>query len=68
MERQVAARTRLFNAAKRRHDIDRVDRVDRDRSDAQAPGEALRIDGEPEVPDWRPSPMQASEWMPFLMR
>ena len=33
-----------------------------------ASGEALRIDGEPDVPDWRPSPMQGSEWMPFLMR
>jgi hypothetical protein len=28
---------------------------------AAASGEALRIEGEPEVPDWRPSPMQASE-------
>ena len=33
-----------------------------------ASGEAFRIDGEPDVPDWRPSPMQASAWMPFLMR
>ncbi len=31
---------------------------------AAASGEALRIDGEPDVPDWRPSPMQGSEWMP----
>jgi hypothetical protein len=35
---------------------------------AAASGEALRIDGEPEVPDWRPSPMQGSERMPFLSR
>ena len=34
---------------------------------AAASGEALRIDGEPDVPDWRPSPMQGSEWMPFLI-
>ena len=27
---------------------------------AAASGEALRIDGEPEVPDCRPSPMQGS--------
>ena len=27
---------------------------------AAASGEALRIEGEPEVPDWRPSPMQGS--------
>ena len=33
---------------------------------AAASGEALRIEGEPEVPDWRPSPMQGSEWMPLL--
>ena len=31
-----------------------------------ASGEALRIDGEPDVPDWRPSPMQGSEVMPRL--
>ncbi len=34
---------------------------------AAASGEALRIEGEAEVPDWRPSPMQGSEWMPFLI-
>ena len=33
-----------------------------------ASGEALRIEGEPEVPDWRPSPMQGSAWTPFLIR
>src|SRR5262249_4818014 len=33
---------------------------------AAASGEALRIDGEPEVPDWRPSPMQGSDMMPFF--
>ena len=33
-----------------------------------ASGEAFRIEGEPEVPDWRPSPMQASSETPFLMR
>ena len=33
-----------------------------------ASGEALRIEGEPEVPDWRPSPMQGSAVTPFLMR
>jgi hypothetical protein len=33
-----------------------------------ASGEALRIDGEPDVPDCRPSPIQASELMPFLRR
>ena len=27
---------------------------------AAASGEALRIEGEPDVPDWRPSPMQGS--------
>ena len=31
---------------------------------AAASGEALRIDGEPDVPDCRPSPMQGSAWMP----
>src|SRR6266700_1356857 len=31
-------------------------------------GVALRIDGEPDVPDWRPSPMQGREWMPRLIR
>src|SRR5262245_20742364 len=35
---------------------------------AAASGEALRIDGEPDVPDWRPSPMHGSEWTPFLRR
>ena len=34
---------------------------------AAASGEALRIDGEPEVPDCRPSPMQGSEVMPRLI-
>ena len=34
---------------------------------AAASGDALRIDGEPEVPDWRPSPMQGRESMPFLI-
>ena len=34
---------------------------------AAASGEALRIDGEPEVPDWRPSPTQASQWTPSLI-
>ena len=34
---------------------------------AAASGEALRIDGEPEVPDCRPSPMQGSAVMPFLI-
>ena len=29
-----------------------------------ASGEAFRIEGEPEVPDWRPSPMQGSSVMP----
>jgi hypothetical protein len=28
---------------------------------AAASGEALRIEGEPDVPDWRPSPMHGSE-------
>ena len=32
-----------------------------------ASGEALRIDGEPEVPDWRPSPMQGSDVTPRLI-
>ena len=30
-------------------------------------GEALRIDGEPDVPDCRPSPMQGRAVMPFLI-
>jgi len=34
---------------------------------AAASGEALRIDGEPDVPDCRPSPMQASDVTPFLI-
>src|SRR5215469_15497821 len=34
---------------------------------AAASGEALRIDGEPDVPDCRPSPMQGSERMPRLI-
>ena len=34
---------------------------------AAASGEALRIEGEPDVPDWRPSPMQGRAWMPRLM-
>jgi hypothetical protein len=33
----------------------------------RASGDALRIEGEPDVPDWRPSPMQGSDVMPFLM-
>ena len=32
-----------------------------------ASGEAFRIDGEPEVPDCRPSPMQGNSVMPCLM-
>src|SRR5208282_2255352 len=40
-----------------------------DRSSARPPpaaasGDAFRIDGEAEVPDWRPSPMQGSTRMP----
>lgn len=35
---------------------------------AAASGEALRMDGLPDVPDWRPSPIQASEEMPFFRR
>ena len=35
---------------------------------AAASGEALRMDGEPDVPDWRPSPMQGSAVMPRLIR
>lgn len=35
---------------------------------AAASGEALRIDGEPDVPDWRPSPIQGSDVMPFFKR
>ncbi len=31
-----------------------------------ASGEALRIEGVPEVPDWRPSPMQGNEKTPLL--
>ena len=34
---------------------------------AAASGEALRIEGEPEVPDCRPSPMQGREVMPRLI-
>jgi hypothetical protein len=34
---------------------------------AAASGEALRIDGVPDVPDWRPSPMQGRERTPRLM-
>ena len=34
---------------------------------AAASGDALRIDGEPEVPDCRPSPMHGSDVMPFLI-
>jgi hypothetical protein len=33
-----------------------------------ASGEAFRIEGEPEVPDWRPSPMQGSAVTPFFSR
>ena len=33
-----------------------------------ASGEAFRIDGLPEVPDWRPSPMQGSSWTPCFSR
>src|SRR5689334_24317415 len=33
---------------------------------AAASGEALRIEGDPEVPDCRPSPMQGSECTPFF--
>jgi hypothetical protein len=32
---------------------------------AAASGEAFRIDGDPDVPDCRPSPMQGSDVMPF---
>ena len=31
---------------------------------AAASGEAFRIDGEPEVPDWRPSPTQGRALTP----
>jgi len=31
-------------------------------------GDALRIDGDPLVPDWRPSPIQGKAKMPRLMR
>jgi hypothetical protein len=34
----------------------------------QVDAQALRIAGEPEVPDGRPSPMQASAVMPFFSR
>src|ERR1700674_196446 len=34
---------------------------------AAASGEALRIDGVPDVPDCRPSPMQGRDLMPFLI-
>ena len=34
---------------------------------AAASGDAFRIDGEPDVPDCRPSPMQGSDVMPFLI-
>ncbi len=34
---------------------------------AAASGVALRIEGEPDVPDCRPSPMVGSEVMPFLI-
>src|SRR3954466_15772246 len=34
---------------------------------AAASGDALRIDGEPEVPDCRPSPMHGNDVMPFLI-
>ncbi len=34
---------------------------------AAASGDALRIDGDPEVPDWRPSPMHGSSLMPSTM-
>ena len=33
-----------------------------------ASGEALRIEGEPEVPDWRPSPMQGRARTPCSIR
>ena len=33
-----------------------------------ASGDALRIDGLPDVPDWRPSPMHGSDVMPFFRR
>ena len=35
---------------------------------AAASGEALRIEGDPEVPDCRPSPTQGRAMMPFLIR
>ena len=34
---------------------------------AAASGVAFRIEGEPEVPDWRPSPMQGRDRMPRLI-
>ena len=34
---------------------------------AAASGEALRIEGEPDVPDCLPSPTQGSAWTPFLI-
>jgi hypothetical protein len=34
---------------------------------AAASGEALRIDGEPDVPDCRPSPMHGNDVMPLLI-
>ena len=34
---------------------------------AAASGDAFRIEGEPDVPDCRPSPMQGSDVMPRLI-
>src|SRR5436305_1350651 len=38
------------------------------RPPAAASGDALRIDGDPELPDWRPSPTPRSQCTPFLRR
>ena len=35
---------------------------------AAASGEALRIEGDPDVPDCRPSPMQGRAWTPSRIR
>ena len=55
---------RLFRSMRTRSPVLRIARP----PPVAASGEALRIEGEPDVPDWRPSPMQGSSVTPFLMR
>ena len=50
------------------HEVGRPLAIEERQRPVAASGEALRIEGEAEVPDWRPSPIQASVVIPRLIR